>query len=77
MCNRAIEGESEFSDFGGVDLCVSEPLCRTVGLPRVEKGADVGFGIRAIRVTDIGVISHYIKIWVVWKGRERVTLRSR
>ena len=72
---NTIEEESEFGDFGGVDLCVSEPLCRMVGLPCVEKGADVGFGIRAIRVAYIGVIRHCIKIWVVQKGREGVALR--
>ena len=58
----AIEGEGEFGDFGGVDLHVHEPLCRMVGLPRVEKGVDVGFSIRAIHVVDIGVIRHVIEI---------------
>ena len=56
LCSRAIEGESEFGDFEGVNLRGNELLCRMVGLPCVQKGTDVDVGVRAIRVVAIGVV---------------------
>ena len=64
-CGGAIEVKCKFGDFGRIDLCGSKPLRRMVGLPCVEEGADVGFGIWAVCIADVGVIRHGIEIYFV------------
>ena len=75
--DEAVEGKRKLSNFGGVDLRDSEPLCQMVGLPSVEEGADMGFGIWSVCITNVGVIRHDIKIWFVQKGPNKVALGGR